>query len=195
MGKRRRILRWIGKLERFVDRWWYAPLMAALVAADLFVAVIPSDALVISSVMLRPKRWVRFFVSAGTGSAIGAAMLALLVKTHGSWMIAHLFPHALESPSWVSMDRFLVSYGPYAIFLVAVGPLPQQPAVVLAALAHMNVAEIAGSVLVGRLVKYGFFAWSATHAPRLMARLTGVRRESEALTEHARAEDPRAAKP
>ena len=49
----------ISKIFRFTDREWYPYAVSALTAADVFVGVIPSDALLVSAVLGRPKKWIK----------------------------------------------------------------------------------------------------------------------------------------
>jgi len=186
--KVRRTARLIARLQRFVSRPWYLPLIALLAALDLFVGFIPSDGLVISSVMLKPHRWLSTSLWMACGSAVGALALAALVETLGKPVVRAVLPGAMESTAWQSVADFLQSYGTPALALMALGPLPQHPAVAICALAHMPLTLIALSVLAGRLIKYLLFAWSASHAQRLFKRWRGARNETEQIEAAAQAE-------
>jgi len=76
----------------------------------------------------------------------------------------------VQSRSWSQGIEFLHHYGNLGLGLVALGPLPQQPAVALFGLANVPIISIGIAVWLGRSLKYGFFAWAATHAPRLLGR-------------------------
>lgn len=180
----RRINRWIVRLQRFVDRPWYMPAIALLAAADLFIVVVPTDGLVISSVMLRPKRWLAPAVWAGIGSALGALLLGGLSHYYGEDFVRAAFGNELlESANWARARDFLEKHGVYALALISWSPLPQQPAVILCGLAHMPAMGITLSVLIGRLSKYMLFAWIATHAPRLFKGWVPARKEILELEE------------
>lgn len=181
----RSISRAVARLGKFSDRRWYLPLVSFLAAVDLFVAVIPTDGILITSVLLRPKRWISTFVWVALGSAFGAFVLALLVQWYGEPLAHYLIHDAMTSPSWESVETFMDRYGSLALFLMSFGPLPQQPAVTLCALAHMPLAEIVFAVVAGRGLKYGVLAWSATHAPRIFERWKSVRTEVQQIQEAA----------
>jgi membrane protein YqaA with SNARE-associated domain len=173
------------RLEKFVDRAWYPFLVALLAAIDLFVAVIPTDGILVTSSLLRPKRWVAMFVSGALGSAVGAAVLSILVNAYGEPFVEWISAGALQSETWVRVADLLNQYGAPALALMAFGPLPQQPAVVLCALAHMPILVIVFAVLAGRGVKYAFFCWAASHAPRLLERFRVAHKETAAITSAA----------
>ncbi len=159
----------IARIERFTDRWWYLPLIGFLAFLDYFIAVIPTDGLLISSVMLRPKNWVRAAVLVTLGSAIGSWAIAAVVQIWGTGAIDWILGEgALSSPAWSSSRANLELYGVWAIFLMAMGPLPLVPFSILAGLGGMSLSKILVASLVGRGIKYVLFAGVAARAPHLL---------------------------
>jgi hypothetical protein len=158
----------VRRVSRYQKRWWYLPLLAALAAADLFVGFIPTDALVVSAAMLRPRKWLRSAVIIALGSAVGALALAWAIHVVGDPVLTWLFGTPEGPAEWKDTKAFLERYGAPALALMAGGPLPQQPAVALCSLGGMRLDVIALSVLAGRLIKYCVFAYSATHARRFL---------------------------
>lgn len=152
--------------------------MAFLAAIDLFVAVIPTDGLVVSTVLLRPRRWIRTFLFISIGSALGAIALSSLTAVYGEQFLSWLFPNLLASDEWRTTAAFLAKWGAIALFAVSISPLPQQAAVALCGLAHISAPLIFLAVLAGRAAKYGAFAWAASHAPRLLKRFHQVEKEA-----------------
>ncbi len=161
----RRVARLIIRAQRRVDRPWFLPALAGLAFIDLFCAVIPTDGLLISSVLLRPKRWLSMFLWTTTGSGLGAVALSLVVHALGEPLANRLLADAMASPNWIKTTAFLTDHGGWALGAMAFGPLPQQPAVVVCALAQMPLMTIFLAVWIGRGVKYGAFAWAAAYAP------------------------------
>jgi|GEM_PF-996362 len=176
---------WLGHLETYADRAWYLPLTAFLAGIDLFIVIVPTEAILVSTVLLRPRRWWVPVLWMSIGSAIGAAALGLVVQGYGEPFIQYFFADALQSEGWQTTAAFLSRYGDWALTLMSAGPLPQQPAVVLCALANMTWGWIFTTVLVGRLAKYILFGWAATHAPRLFTTLLKSREAQAALEKHA----------
>jgi len=179
-------MKWISRqivgLQKFTHRIWYLPLIALLAAIDLFILVIPTDGLLISSVMLRPKRWISSFLWVSLGSAVGALALAILIFAFGDTVIQTVGVYNFESEIWIETTQFMQNYGLLTIGVFAVGILPLQPGVILAAATGMPSLEIFLSVFAGRAIKYAFFAWCARHVPSLLGRIWGVRREVKRLS-------------
>lgn len=162
---------WTRYLRRFAARPWYLPLAAFLAAADLFVLIIPTDFIIISYVLLKPQHWVRAFLWISGGSAIGALALASILQFGGAEFLQAWFPAIFQSGGWESTRSFVQSYGALALAVISVSFLPQQPGVVIAALSGMALPTLFTAVFAGRVVKYVFFSWAASHAPRLLRKI------------------------
>lgn len=186
------ILRTFARLEKFVQRVWYTPLVSILAAIDLFVVVVPTDALLISNAALRPKRWLSIAIWVSAGSAFGSLLLAWAVGRYGDAGLAWLGIGLSDSGSWATASDWIRRYQGPALAVFAAGPFPLQPAVVLGALAKVPLDAVFFWVILGRGTKYLFFAWAATHAPKLLSKIWGVRQEVETL-EDARREQQKIA--
>lgn len=163
--------RYIEPLQKCIDRLWYLPVIAILAALDNFVILIPSDGIAISSAAILPKRWISFAVFTTIGSAAGALVLAHLVQAHGLPQILEYFPKIQESTTWVWTDKFFSSYGLLLVFALAMTPLLQQPAVILAALAGTSLLQLTAVIFFGRLVKYLGLCYLGRRAPELVEKL------------------------
>lgn len=174
---------WIQKatrwLQQFVNRIWYPPLLGLLAAFDNFVVVVPTDGLLVSSCMLTPRRWFSLGLLTSLGSTLGAALLASLVRNQGAPWVELNYPELIQSEMWELTHRFFIEYGLYLVFAVAASPLMQQPTVILATLAGSNLVHIISLVLLGRTLKFLFMAYVASHTPRLLKKLWGIRGELE----------------
>lgn len=171
--------RLILRLETWIDRAWAVPGLAMMAALDLFVMVIPTEGILISSVILRPKRWWSIALWITTGSAFGSLILAFITHHLGPLALESLFERSLSSPSWGQLELLVDQYGAIALALIALSPLPQQPAVLIAALGKMPVFDIAVMIWLGRFPKYFFFAWLASHTPKLLLKWRWVQRMTE----------------
>lgn len=169
------------RLQRFADRWWYFPVVGLLAGIDLFILIVPTDAILVSSVMLQPRKWISAFIWIALGSATGALVLASLVQWDPVLVTEHWFPHTFDSALWQSTDGFFDKYGDIALFLIACSPLVQFPAVLLAGLSGMPLMQIFFVVLFGRALKTAIISWGASHAPRLLFKLPFMRRELQFL--------------
>lgn len=172
-----KIRSYVQLLQRFVDRLWYPPLIGLLAALDNLIVIIPNDGILISSSMLIPKRWFCLALSVAIGSTVGAVVLASLVEFQGLPFILETYPGVLETKTWALSMEFFEKYGMLLVFVVAVTPFMQQPAVILASLANTPLFELAAVIFVGRFIKFLIMAYVGSHAPRLLKKLWGVKGE------------------
>lgn len=178
-GLKEKIKLLVKKLQHFSDRWWYSPLISFLAGLDNLVVVIPTDGILVSSTMLRPRRWLLFAFFISLGSTLGGMVLAALVQIHGLPWILDFYPDINTTSSWTMTESFFDRYGLLLVFAVAATPLMQQPTVILAALANTPLEKIAITVFIGRLIKYIIMSYIASHAPKLLTKLWGVQEELE----------------
>ena len=181
------ISRWIVSLQKYANRPWYIPLVGFLALLDHFVFVIPTDALLISTVMLKKRKWIQAFLWVSIGSTLGAVLVAYLVQVFGEPMIQWLVGGDIQT-EWVKTRQFIDDYGNVGIALLAFGPFPLAPGIIIAALAGMPLFELGIWTLLGRSVKYLIFSWAATHVPHLLNRFWGVKTELKDLLAAAREE-------
>lgn len=173
----KRLKSWIDVLQSHVNNWWYAPALALVAFIDLFILIIPTDALLISGSMLAPKRWMYFATVVALGSSIGAWLLAAILQVHGMPFLLHVAPNVMQSHAWIWSIHLMEEWGVWAVFFISISPIIQHPIVALAALSGMSLYKILGLVFAGRWIKYMFLAWLGTHAPRLLNRLWVVKKE------------------
>ncbi|MGE0634700.1 MAG: VTT domain-containing protein, partial [Pseudobdellovibrionaceae bacterium] len=145
------LIRW---LQKYTNRWWYAPLIALLALIDHFVIIIPTDGLLVSSVMLNPKRWIANSLIVTLGSSIGALMLAALIQFYGMDFLLMILPSIQQSTIWSWTEHFMDDYGLIVVFCIALSPIMQHPAIALAALAGSSLQSIFVVVFLGRIIKY-----------------------------------------
>jgi membrane protein YqaA with SNARE-associated domain len=168
------------RVRRSVDRWWFLPSMALLSAIDLFILVIPTEGLLVSAVLVRPRRWIAIALAGAAGSGFGAWLLAGAVKLWGMPFLTAYAPSALKSENWDRISAWVSHWGAWAMAGVSLSPLPQQPAVAICALTSITVTEIVAAVFLARAVKFGLFCWAARHAPKLLREIDdkGVREKA-----------------
>ncbi|MGE3262835.1 MAG: YqaA family protein [Bacteriovoracia bacterium] len=164
-------------LQSHMDNWWYGPALALMAAVDLFVVVIPTDALLVSAAMLRPKKWLYFAAAVSFGSTVGVCLLSIVLREHGWPLLLYLVPNLPETHSWIWTVELMERWGASAVFLMALGPLMQHPAIALAAFAGMPIWKICALVFAGRGIKYLLFGWLSTHAPGFLGKFLNVERE------------------
>jgi membrane protein YqaA with SNARE-associated domain len=165
------------RIKNFADRSWYAPLIGVFAGADQFIVIIPIEWLLIPGVLMRPRRWLSSGLWVATGCALGALALAAVAKFYGLDLLAQWAPSVVHSKGWGHATHYLEDYGAVALFLIAASPIPQQPAVALAGLTKIALPKVFVAVWLGRAIKYCFVAWLASHAPGLLAKLPGAKKQ------------------
>lgn len=164
-------------LKKYVDRFWYPPLLGFLAALDNIVIFIPNEGLLISSSMIFPRRWFWLALNVAIGSTYGAIALAILVKYQGLPWILSYYPGINETKTWIWSMELFDQYGLILVFIVALTPVIQQPAIILASLAHTSFVDLAGVIFLGRFIKYLIMAYVGSHAPQLIKRMWGLKGE------------------
>ena len=167
----------VKSLQQYTDRFWYTPLLGLLAALDNIIIIIPNDGLLISSSMFKPRKWFFFALSVSIGSTIGAIALASLVEFQGLPWILDIYPGINETKTWSLSAKFFEQYGLLLIFAVAITPLMQQPAIILASLANTPLVQLAAAIFVGRFIKFLIMAYVGSHAPRLLEKAWGLKDE------------------
>jgi membrane protein YqaA with SNARE-associated domain len=159
--------RFMFHLRRYAGKPWFLPLVCFLAFIDLFIIILPTEGMIMTTTMMRPKRWFLNAFTVTTASATGAVALSLATRAYGEpfldWMVGVDFLH---SAKWISTQAWIDHYGFWAVFLTALGPLPQQPVVLVAALAGMPLPEIFFGAWLGRIPKYSFFSYLAARGER-----------------------------
>lgn len=171
-------------LKRSAKSPWFAPIVGLMAAADLFIGIVPTDALVVAAVYLKPKQWIRVFAFAALGSALGSVALVEVIDLYGIAAVEAIAGKGvMQSSTWSGFESYLGDYGLLAIGLISLSPLPQQPVIALAGFAHLPSLEVGAAVLIGRAAKYGVLSWMASHAPALV--------EKWGINEWMKVESPR----
>lgn len=183
----------ISRAIEAVDRPWALPVFAALMALDAFVVFVPTDGIALLVPLLRPKKWVRIFVSLAFGVALGVLVLAATVKFCYPYMVHSLFPEAMHSSAhssvhssvFVKSEYLVHSYGIFGLFFLSLSPIPQQLGVAVAVVLNVPIPVIFFTVFAARLLKYGFYAYLAVKIPeRLMTSVWVKRQLSRFSQEH-----------
>jgi len=161
---------WYRRLQHRLDRRWYVPAVAVIAALNAFLPFIPVEIFVVLRVLIRPREWWRTPVIVAAASAAGAVALALVVGHDPQSPIAHFLAERLGQASWDHASAVLRQHGALGLALVSISFIPQQPAVVIGALASMPLWKIALPIWLARSLKYGFYSALAAFAPHWMVK-------------------------
>ncbi|MBS1960878.1 MAG: VTT domain-containing protein [Bdellovibrionales bacterium] len=159
--------RFLGFLKTHAQRPWFLPLVCFLAFIDLFIVVLPTEGMIMTTSVMRPRRWFVTGFAVTTASALGAIALSLASREWGTPFVAWIAgADFLTSAKWISTQKWIGDYGFWAIFLTALGPFPQQPVVLVAAVAGMSIPEIFVGAWFGRIPKYLFFSYVAARGEK-----------------------------
>ncbi len=165
------------KLKRTLKSPLSVLFLAAASFLDTFLFFIPSDGLLVATLLASPQYWLIAAVSITAGSVFGSLCLAHVVQTYGLNFISEIYPSLETSSTWLSAIHFFEKYGDPAIFLTAISPFTQQPTVILAALANIPLKEIALWLIAGRFIKYLFIAYVTKFLPEFIKRIPFLSKE------------------
>lgn len=154
---------------------WLLLMTLGLAGAATFTASVPVTSIVVPAVLLVPARWKGIAATSALGSALGATLLVVAFHHMGwSQLYAH-FPELNDHPSWLKVMHWTEEHGLFALFLVAVLPVPQTPALAFFAMSRPDYVLVFMAMLLGKGLKYSLFAWVAARFPQQLHRLLGSR--------------------
>jgi membrane protein YqaA with SNARE-associated domain len=114
---------------------------------------------------MRPDRWRSIASVSAFGSALAATALVILFHYLGWSYVFARFPQAMTSPSWIRVIAWVSVYGVIALFVIAVSPLPQTPALIFFGTVRHDYLAVFAAMFAGKLIKYGIFTWATSRFP------------------------------
>jgi membrane protein YqaA with SNARE-associated domain len=128
-------------------------------------AAYPVTAVVVPAALLVPPRWRQITGVTALGSALGATLLVIVFHHLGWTQLYERFPELSTHATWIKVMAWVSDYGAAALFLIAISPLPQTPALIIFGITSHDYLIIFIAMLAGKTLKYGVFAWTATRFP------------------------------
>ena len=155
--------RWLrGLLERAARSHRLGLVSGLLAALGTATASFPVTAVIVAATLLAPRRWRWVALAAALGSSVAATGLVAAFHYLGwTWVLGH-FPQIASNPTWAEVMTWADRYGAVALFLVAVSPLPQTPALIVLGVVRHDYLGVFAAMLAGKAIKYGVVGW-ATH--------------------------------
>ncbi|MBS1958254.1 MAG: VTT domain-containing protein [Bdellovibrionales bacterium] len=176
----------IHRTGHYVRKPWYPILLSLLALADMFVLIVPTDGLVVTSAISEPKRGIALTFWSSVGSTLGAVLLFTAVSHYGMPALQWMGPDLPQSSAWHRAEGWIQSYGIGAVLLTSALPIICHPILALAALARLPLTQVAVAMLIGRLFKYGLYCWLASHSPKLLMRFKPLQHEIQEVQEDLR---------
>ena len=144
----------------------YYPLAVALMAfISTTTFAFPFSMVLIPAVLITPRRWLLLSLLCGIASGAGGAMLVEVFHFMGRELVLAHFPYFVAGESWQLANRWLESYGLFALVFIAGLPIPQTPAIFLYSLANPSAFGAMLAIGLGKTMKYLFVAWLTARYP------------------------------
>lgn len=167
--------RWIDRalhvLATTTSSRWYAPLAGAIAFALTLTASVPYTAILIAALWLTPQRWKSLVLFSSLGGALGAIVLLAGFRHLGWAPLQAAYPELAAAPAWQRVVQAVQDYGVAALGVVAAAPLPQTPALAIAASAKLDPAAVFAALFVGKVVKYSVVSWLVSIGSPLVDRV------------------------
>ena len=155
----------IRTLVRRADTRSFPVVVAAVAFAATLTMSVPFATLLVTAVLMAPRRWVAISLWSSLGAALGAALLYMIFHHLGWANLFAAYPEVVRSAAWRDASRWLDRYGVVALLVIAATPLPLTPALMFAAISRLPVAEVVVALWMGKLVKYVVYGWLASAFP------------------------------
>ena len=110
-------------LEEHLNKPWFPWVVGFVFFIDHFILFVPLDALLVTSVIAAPRRWIALFVGAATGFALGAILFAYLVQLYGLGLVERLTPGITHHAVWMQSEVWMHHYGLLAVGVFSMIPL------------------------------------------------------------------------
>jgi membrane protein YqaA with SNARE-associated domain len=181
----KKVLRHLQGLQKFIHRWWYGPLFFFFCGIDHYIVFIPVLGMLVSTVLLSPKKWLPLSLWGGIGSGLGGWSVGWVARTFGFSLIQEHFPDLMKSGVWIWAENFFSHHGVWVVFISGVSPITQQPALIISSLAGAPLWEIGVVFLVAKVIKFTLVGYLASHAPQYLGSFRSVQHEMENLNVEA----------
>ena len=128
-------------------------------------AAYPVTAVIVTAVMMAPRRWLTLSTACSLGSALAGAIVVGVSHVLGYNEIHQLFPHLISAETRAEASHWIGDYGVWAIFGVGASPLPQMPLLIFFGIVDDRIFEAFVALFAGKLIKYTIVAWVTQHFP------------------------------
>lgn len=156
---------------------WYGPLAGAIAFALTLTASLPYTAILVAALWLTPQRWKALVLFSSFGGALGAIVMIAGFRHVGWAALYAAFPELSASPTWQTVIEAIQAYGVAALGIVAAAPMPQTPALAIAASTRLDPLAVFLALFAGKVVKYAAVTWLVAIGSPLVDRLVGRHRD------------------
>ncbi len=171
------------RVEALLSRWsrlkLFPPIVGVVAWLSTITLTVPVEILVVAATLLSRPRWFLIAFFAATGSAIASVTLYLAFHHLGWSLLVEKYPEISNTRAWSEINKWLSDYGVLALFafMAFPAPVPKTAVLAFAGIYRLPIVEVVAAIWVGKLVKYGAYAFAAA---RFSHRFRAARRNLSA---------------
>jgi hypothetical protein len=173
--RRRLVDRALHALATTTHSRWYGPMAGAIAFGLTLTVSAPYTAVLVAALWLTPERWKSLVICSSLGGAFGAVVLISGFQHLGWAAVYAAFPELASSTTWGQVVQAIHDYGVFALGVVAAAPMPQTPALAVAATAHLDPFAVFAALFCGKVLKYGVVAWLVSIGSPVVDRIVGLK--------------------
>lgn len=158
---------------RHARRYPLAVGLFALISAG--TGLYPFGPVLVAATVFAPRRWKSVYLGAVCGAVLGGMLCAALVQGLGMQAVDWAFADIRQHEFWSLSAWWIHRHGSLALAVIAALPVPQMPALIVAALAELHPLTIGAALCVGKLVKYGVYVLVVQLLLRALREVSGLR--------------------
>ena len=165
-------IRLIQKIQTFVNKPWYVPLIMLLAAMDSFLFIFPIDLFLITRILFQKEFWIQTALSIATASALGSLCLALFIKLDLPFLLKFMDRLEIHSAQHFTQGTYYIhQYGAIGVGIVSLSFIPLPIAIVVAAWEKVPLLSIFFAAWIGRCIKYLIYGFISAYFPGFLRKI------------------------
>ena len=90
---------------------WFPPIIGTCAFAATATTLVPVELLIVTTVLMTPRRWLALGVFAAIGSTLAASALYYAFHHLGWGLLLSAYPDLAKSKAWIDATGWLSNYG------------------------------------------------------------------------------------
>ncbi len=152
---------------------WYPLAVGLFALISAGTGLYPFGPVLVAATVFAPQRWRSVYFGALCGAALGGMLCAALVQGLGVQVIDWAFADIRQHEFWSLSAWWIQRHGSLALAVIAALPVPQMPALIVAALADLHPLTIGAALCAGKIVKYGVYVLAVKLLLRALREVAG----------------------
>jgi len=154
-------------LQRCSKQKLFPPIVGGVAWLSTQTLTMPVEILVVVATLLSRPRWLSIAFFAATGSAVASVVFYLAFHHLGWALLIERYPEISNTRAWLEITKWLSDYGVLALFafMAFPAPVPKTAVLAFAGIYRLPIAEVIAAIWIGKLIKYGAYAFIAARFP------------------------------